>query len=92
MRHPELVRYDSTSGHSYCLLDVPYFGDWPDQLRLPSSRFVLFLACDARDLSSNTIGRAALAAIRQGAVYVCAWGPDCGRVHEMTSSTRFVSS
>ena len=60
--------------------------DWPLTLRLESRSFGLFLACDARDLADETILRLARTSTKQGLAYLCAWGPDCERVHDMFDS------
>lgn len=57
--------------------------DWPEELAFGRRHFVLFLALDARDVDDDTIRRAAAHALRQGAVYVCTWGPGCSWVHDL---------
>jgi hypothetical protein len=43
--------------------------------------FVLFLAIDASELSGEELEGFARAALNAGAAYVCACGPEAGRVH-----------
>jgi hypothetical protein len=51
---------------------------------MPSSRhFGLFLALDAGMIGAETIRRVAEDLLRQGLVCLCAWGPDCERVHDI---------
>jgi len=51
-------------------------------LDIPPGNFVLFLAEDVDGaLSHAELSRAADHFLRQGAVYVCAWGPRCAK-HE----------
>jgi hypothetical protein len=45
--------------------------------------FVLLLATDATKLSDEQILRAAEQIIPAGLTYLCAWGPDCERVHDL---------
>jgi hypothetical protein len=83
MHSAELVRHDNSSGRSYYVLQLPNFESWPEQLPLASRHFALFIASDARQVPSTVIGEVALTAIKQGAVYVCAWGPGCEVVHDV---------
>jgi hypothetical protein len=55
---------------------------WPLQANIGTSRFGLFLACDAEGVPDDVIYSAALHALASGAVYVVAWGPGCERVHD----------
>lgn len=49
----------------------------------PSSKcFGLFIAMDARTVDNECIERVATRLIAKGLVYLCAWGPDCERVHD----------
>jgi hypothetical protein len=51
---------------------------------VPSSRhFGLFVALDARSLDANKIAQLAGYLLEKGLVYLCAWGPDCERVHDI---------
>lgn len=48
-----------------------------------SANFGLFLALDARGLSDEGIRQAARRLVSKGLVYLCVWGPDCERVHDL---------
>jgi hypothetical protein len=61
--------------------------EWPDYLSEPDPHFVLFLALDARNVSSAALAAFAQTTYRQGLAYLCAWGPDCERVHDVFDST-----
>ncbi len=82
MRRIEKIGRDR-GRRALCLLELDEVGDLPEGLDLPSSRFVLLLAWDATDAPVATIAGLAEAVLRQGAVYVCCWGPDCERVHDI---------
>lgn len=56
---------------------------WPDDLQEPKPHFVAFLAMDASSVESDRLAAFADRLISQGMVYLCAWGPDCGRVHDI---------
>jgi RsiW-degrading membrane proteinase PrsW (M82 family) len=49
--------------------------------------FGLLLACDARNLSAETISKVAKAMYTRGLCYLCTWGPDCERVHDIFDET-----
>ena len=61
--------------------------EWPLSLHLPSRRFRLFVAADTSDIGSAAIKEFARAALKQGMVYFCAWGPDCSRFHDLVDQT-----
>lgn len=54
-----------------------------EKIKPTSTYFGLFLAMDARHVDSRKISEAADKALRSGLVYLCAWGPDCERVHDI---------
>jgi hypothetical protein len=43
----------------------------------------LFIAADARNVSTDTIARVAKRLLVSGLIYVCVWGPGCKRVHDI---------
>ena len=57
--------------------------DLASPLAIHGKHCVLFLAMDARPLSVNEISNIANWALDQGAVYLCVWGLDCERVHDI---------
>jgi hypothetical protein len=74
---------NSLNGSQLFVLELPRVTDFPSLLNLSSRYFKLFIACDARQTSVNEIADAASSLIDQGVVYVCAWGADCERVHDI---------
>jgi hypothetical protein len=48
-----------------------------------SPHFGLFLALDALSLDVERIRRVAQELLQKGLVFLCAWGPDCERVHDI---------
>jgi len=56
---------------------------WPSELQIPSKRFRLFVAADASRASVEVVSEFAQAALKQGMVYFCAWGPDCQRFEDI---------
>lgn len=57
--------------------------NWPPALEILSKRFLLFVAANITDVSTQTVSHFALAALNQGMVYFCSWGPDCERFHDI---------
>jgi hypothetical protein len=43
----------------------------------------MFLAMDGRAEATKDLAGLAAQLIKQGLVYLCAWGPDCERVHDI---------
>lgn len=66
----------------YWVLYLEDLDEWPDDLAAIGGRFRLFLAIDASGISDQAIEAAAREALKQGAVYVCVWGPDCELTHD----------
>lgn len=62
--------------------------DFPDQLALSSPRFACLIAWDARAADAARIGQLASKLLSAGAVYICIWGPDCRRVHDIIGRTQ----
>lgn len=56
---------------------------WPFSIHIPSRRFRLFVAADVTGYTTDVISEFTLAALKSGMVYFCAWGPDCGRFHDI---------
>ena len=50
---------------------------------IPSKRFRLFVAADVSTVSVETISDFADQALENGMVYFSAWGPGCGRFHDI---------
>lgn len=68
-------------------LALPTLAAFPGHLPLHSPNFMLFLACDSRDISVEVLAEFTEKALAQGAVYICTWGPDCERVHDIFDET-----
>jgi hypothetical protein len=56
--------------------------EWPGEIDESVPDFGLFLALDARPISDGELLKLARQALAQGLVFLCAWGPDCERVHD----------
>ncbi|MCI0342695.1 MAG: hypothetical protein L0216_16405 [Planctomycetales bacterium] len=79
----ERVRLDPRTGRELFALALGDLREWPGTLGLSCPNFVLFVACDASAVPDATIRAVARRSIEEGMVYLCAWGPDCERVHDL---------
>jgi len=66
----------------FCVGIVPHLDDVISALGPISPNYSLFLACDASSLSNEALRNAAKALLDRGMAYLCAWGPDCERLHD----------
>jgi hypothetical protein len=74
---------DSDKEKDLYFLELLRLDDWPTELRGLSPHFALFLACDASAVPDEAILMIARRTVEQGLAYLCAWGPECGRVHDL---------
>ena len=70
------------AGRSWVVVSVKSFEAIPARLPLAARTFVLFLAADARGISNQPLLGYCTRLLNAGARYVCAWGPECSRVHD----------
>jgi hypothetical protein len=56
---------------------------WPADVQIPNGRFRLLVAADVTGLSTKLMSEFAVAALKSGMVYFCAWGPGCKRFHDI---------
>jgi hypothetical protein len=54
-----------------------------EEISLPSAHTVLLIAADARGVSTDVIASVAARLLSAGLIYICVWGPDCERVHDV---------
>lgn len=76
----ERVGVDARSDRSLFVLDAPCPADIPAELDV-DGQFVCLLAWDATTVPGAEISTLAERLLQAGCVYICAWGPDCDRVH-----------
>ena len=84
----ERVGYDELHERDLFVLDVQTPADLPEHLPLPSSRFVCLVAWDCQFAALDDVSTVARRLLNAGAVYVCAWGPGCERLHDMCDEER----
>jgi hypothetical protein len=80
---PRIAGRQSDPERSLYLAELDRPADWPEMIVAPAAPFILFLAMDARRVGTDEIFRFAERLLGQGVVYVCTWGPDCERVHDL---------
>jgi hypothetical protein len=54
-----------------------------DKIKPHSTSYGLFLATGAQGLDAKRLGEPAARLLKMGLAYLCAWGPDCERVHDI---------
>ncbi len=91
MKSLQLLGTD-VSDRKFYALDLDRLVDWPARLDVRSPHFVLFVACDAGRLDVDTIATFAETTLDQGLAYLCAWGPDCERVHDIFDECQVMRS
>jgi hypothetical protein len=64
--------YSATVERLQDLVELPY----------PSKHFVLMLAADFNNMSSEEITKVAKRLIDKGLAYICTWGPSCEEAHD----------
>ena len=79
----ETMGFDDLFGRHQFLLSVGDVAEIPSGIVLPTSRFVCLVVWDAANVGDEEIAHLAQQLLHSGAVYVCAWGPDCQRVHHL---------
>ncbi len=79
----ERIGHDQASGRDLFVLEAASSVSIPETLSLSSPRFVCLVAWDARSASDKEIATLAHRVLAAGAAYICAWGPDCERVHDI---------
>ena len=83
MPHPRLLGYHAASKRSVYLLSLDSLG--PD-FTIPaceSQPFTCLCAMDATAFTAAELGEFCGRLLRFGCAYLCTWGPDCERVHDI---------
>jgi hypothetical protein len=73
----------------FYFLSLPDFSSLPDSISLPGSHLVVFVAANASDIDVSALSYFSRKLLQAGCVYFCAWGPDCGRVHDVFDENCF---
>src|SRR5215471_3164812 len=59
------------------------FESVPAQLNKLSGKFILLIAVDGTKLTDDQVINVAQNLINLGLCYLCVWGPDCERIHDL---------
>ncbi len=73
---------DSISERELFVLELATPGEL-EQISSPSEHFACLIAWDAPDVSSEEIEQFARRLVEAGVSYVCCWGNDCERIHDI---------
>ena len=76
------IRRERWRDRDLLLASIRRLEQWPDSTVMPQHHFILFVAVDATSIDDNALEALANKLLGQGAAYVCAWGPECERVHQ----------
>jgi hypothetical protein len=85
------VGYDVATDRELFLLELDRLEELPAKLRIPSRHFVCLLVLDGRADLPGDVHRCAATLLGQGAVYLCVWGPGCGRVRSLVDDAILIS-
>ena len=84
----ELIGVEPAHERAMYILEVPQLEDYPEEIESPGPHFVAFVAADATAAPEEVLAEFARSLLRQGASYVCAWGPGCERLHDAVDAER----
>ena len=84
----EKVKADNEPIRSFYVGEVSSLRNAPLALELSSASYCLFLAVDATSISDEEIRTSAKLLLERGMAYLCVWGPDCERVHDLFDQER----
>ncbi len=67
-------------------VNLLHIRDWnlPKEVCNHHTQFICMIVGDASEIPEEQISSLAAQLIQSGMVYLCAWGPDCSRVHDLT--------
>ena len=92
MLNAEWVGHEGVLERDLYVLNLESPEDFPDKLTLASPRFVCLIAWDSRDIGNVRLYAFVERLLWAGAVYVCAWGPDCERVHDTVDDVHLAAN
>jgi len=78
-----LTERDSESGRSLLLHAVVTPTGLTADFKAPSQYFVAMLVCDGSRISDKDIAHLSRKLINAGCVYLCCWGRECERIHDL---------
>ncbi len=85
----ETLGKDPDTKRALYLLTLEKVGDFSAALDIPEAGFICLLAWDAAGVPDELVTRVAKVLLDAGASYVCTWGSDCERVHDLVDQAAF---
>ncbi|MCH9648648.1 MAG: hypothetical protein K0U98_10440 [Deltaproteobacteria bacterium] len=79
----ERLGYDEINNRDLYLIDLATADELPGDIPISSDDFACFLAWDSGSESVETIVDLAEIILDAGCAYLCAWGDECERVHDI---------
>ncbi len=83
MPHPRLVGYHAASKRSVYLLSLDSLGPGFTIRASKNQPFTCLCAMDATAFTTAELGEFCGYLLRSGCAYLCTWGPECERVHDI---------
>ena len=77
------VFHDPATQQPWQVRIVESLKDLAPGIRAPSAQFIVLVAADTGDISAEDMALAAEGLLGTGARYICCWGPDCERFHDV---------
>jgi hypothetical protein len=79
----ERIGEDEITGRELLVLDVEHAQGVPTEFSLRSKHFACLICLGRRQCDPSVIAQVARRLLDAGAVYICAWGVGCERVHDI---------
>jgi hypothetical protein len=80
---PSVIRQLEIAARTVYFMPLTELSDWPARIELSSRHFGVLLICDGRSIPNSTVFEVARRMVDQGLAYLCAWGPDSERIHDL---------
>jgi hypothetical protein len=77
-----LAGHDELHDRALYVARLPDIDEWPATIEKPRPHFIVVLAMDARGIATERLKALARKLTSQGMAELCAWGPECSRVHD----------
>ena len=84
----ELVGVEPVNERALYVSETSSLAAWPEAIAEPQPHFAAFIAADVTAADDGELREFARRLLAQGAVYACAWGPGCERLHDAFDAER----
>jgi hypothetical protein len=89
MKSIDPLGIEPDSNREFFAVHLADFTSPVDSLKLSSQHFGVLIAADATGVDVAAISHLAAKLLSLGCVYICTWGPDCSRVHDIFDEESF---